>query len=1159
MSKLQMVKKWGMGLSCLVSFMAFMLFTLCAQAEDLPQKETIYGLDSRVQEQISIPDDMPQSYQIAGGNQNTYRIVRGDSARVSADGLVTPQYTYWKQNSSYSTSVSEGEDYDYYTLNSGDTVIEVTNGDKSYSVTVNVRNYASIYCDEVMDNYLKENITDTMTDREIIEAITRFPASYEYSASYSSVNSMIIYGGGDCWASTDAIITLCEKLEIKSWIRIANKDLGAGAGHRNAMAELNGVYYELEAGYSSDKKDGYRPYDVTVRESLVSSYITDSDEVVVYQYDGYDSKGTLEIPEMIGGRPVTKIASSAFVGRSFSEVKLPDTLTVIGDSAFSSCRNLTRVEIPSSVTVIGQSAFSGCEKLESISVAEGNTEYKEQDQVLYSKDGSTLVMCPAAGEVTIPSSVTKIADYAFYKNENLTRIVIPESVTDIGERAFGICIGLSDIVFEGEGLMRIGKYCFYSDIALSVLKLPSSVKTIGSYAFSGCSHLQCLYFMGDAPEFGETTDGTVCDQVFKGCNINACYIEGNDTWTSEVLGNYGGTVQWLPWSGTEGKSIEHAVLTLEEGLYSYTESDITPAVTLTLDGAVLTEEKDYVVIYMNNKNAGTAEVTAAGIGPYYGTVSASFTIGKAEPEFSAYAFPDQIMEGDTAQIYGDYVYGKFEYTYVSSNPSVAVVDNLGKVKGVAAGCTDITVTQKETNNYMAASVTVSITVTHDFSKKDVVDTVVENGCVQVKCDRCSQACSVTVPTDYRMYWLRDGQYCYVDFDKEFQVGDYLECSCYDTSNAELGEMEIVSQDSSIVAVVDNKRLEFVANGTTQVSVRPKYNPAIGKTFTVYVGMKKPGEDEPGGEKPGEGEPGSEKPGEGEPGNEKPGEGEPGNEKPGEGEPGNEKPGEDEPGNEKPGESEPGNEKPGEGNPGNEKPGEDEPGNEKPGEGNPGSEKPGEGEPGNEKPGEGNPGSEKPGTGAQTDMRGMKYYDRSSGLTVILDKMGKKEVALSAVDERHAKGRLIIPNTMKVKGEVYKITSIEKNVLRNRKQLKEVVIGKYVKNIGSSAFYGCDKLQSVTMGKKVTTIGKNAFYKCKKLKKITIPSGVCKIDKNAFYGCKNLKNITIQSKKLTSKNVGSNAFKGIYSKAVIKVPKSKLAAYNKMLKIRGVGAKVKIKR
>lgn len=98
-----------------------------------------------------------------------------------------------------------------------------------------------------------------------------------------------------------------------------------------------------------------------------------------------------------------------------------------------------------------------------------------------------------------------------------------------------------------------------------------------------------------------------------------------------------------------------------------------------------------------------------------------------------------------------------------------------------------------------------------------------------------------------------------------------------------------------------------------------------------------------------------------------------------------------------------------------------------------------------------------------------------------------------------------------------------------------------------------------MGKSVTAIGAKAFYKCKALTKITIPAKVKKIGRQAFYGCKKLKKIIIKTTKLTSKTVGSKAFKGIHPKATVKVPKKKLAAYKKLLKKKGVGSKAKIKK
>ena len=94
---------------------------------------------------------------------------------------------------------------------------------------------------------------------------------------------------------------------------------------------------------------------------------------------------------------------------------------------------------------------------------------------------------------------------------------------------------------------------------------------------------------------------------------------------------------------------------------------------------------------------------------------------------------------------------------------------------------------------------------------------------------------------------------------------------------------------------------------------------------------------------------------------------------------------------------------------------------------------------------------------------------------------------------------------------------------------------------------------------VTSIAPKAMKGNKKLKKVIIPSSIRTIGTQAFAGCKNLKNITIQTPYLTKKSVGAKAFKGISNKAVIKVPKKQLKAYQKLLKTKGVSKKVKIKK
>lgn len=153
----------------------------------------------------------------------------------------------------------------------------------------------------------------------------------------------------------------------------------------------------------------------------------------------------------------------------------------------------------------------------------------------------------------------------------------------------------------------------------------------------------------------------------------------------------------------------------------------------------------------------------------------------------------------------------------------------------------------------------------------------------------------------------------------------------------------------------------------------------------------------------------------------------------------------------------------------------------------------------------------------------------------------------------------IPATITKDGITYKVTSIAKNAFKNNKKITTVTIGSNVKTIGVGAFSGCKKLSKVTLGKNVTTIGDKAFYKCTALTKITIPSKVSKIGKYAFYGCKKLKSITIKTTKLKSSKVGSKAFKGIHSKATIKIPKTKVKAYKAMLKKKGIGKSVKVKK
>lgn len=156
-------------------------------------------------------------------------------------------------------------------------------------------------------------------------------------------------------------------------------------------------------------------------------------------------------------------------------------------------------------------------------------------------------------------------------------------------------------------------------------------------------------------------------------------------------------------------------------------------------------------------------------------------------------------------------------------------------------------------------------------------------------------------------------------------------------------------------------------------------------------------------------------------------------------------------------------------------------------------------------------------------------------------------------------KITIPATVEIDQVTYTVTAVAQKALYKNTKIKTVTIGKNVTVIGKSVFEGCKKLKSVTLPESLTQIGNRTFYNCVALTKIVIPSNVAKIGKQAFTNAKKLKNIVIKTTKLTGKNIGAKAFKGTAAKATVKVPKSKLKSYQKILVTKGMNKKAAIKK
>lgn len=242
----------------------------------------------------------------------------------------------------------------------------------------------------------------------------------------------------------------------------------------------------------------------TSSSDLVSgdfTYTVSGTKATITGYTG--SGGSVTVPETIGGYTVTKIAQSSFIGTRITSVNLPKTVTEIGSNAFSGCTTLKTVKMEYNSTVeyaarIEGAAFSGCTSLTSVGLSENVTSIGDR----------AFSGCTALESLTLPESL-KSMGYRMIESTAISEIAIPKNVISCGVSSnngpLANCKTLKTVTFE-EGMTAILGHMIASNDSSNVEKvvIPESVTAIGNSAFYGCDKITIYGYPGSyAQQYAE--------------------------------------------------------------------------------------------------------------------------------------------------------------------------------------------------------------------------------------------------------------------------------------------------------------------------------------------------------------------------------------------------------------------------------------------------------------------------------------------------------------------------------------------------------------------------------------------------------------------------------------------------------------------------------
>lgn len=199
----------------------------------------------------------------------------------------------------------------------------------------------------------------------------------------------------------------------------------------------------------------------------------------IFNGGGFDKFTTLNINRPIDGSKYTAMAEKPFrSNKVLTTIVLGPKVTSLPTSYFEGCKALTNLTLPAELASLGTNVFAGCSSLPEVTLPAGITTIPS----------STFQGCTSLAKVRFEGAVTSIDAMAFL-NAKVSDIVLPESLTSIGQMAFSGSALKGALVIPA-AVKTIGAQAFANNAELTSVAIPAATKAIGDGAFMGCTAIK---------------------------------------------------------------------------------------------------------------------------------------------------------------------------------------------------------------------------------------------------------------------------------------------------------------------------------------------------------------------------------------------------------------------------------------------------------------------------------------------------------------------------------------------------------------------------------------------------------------------------------------------------------------------------------------------